>query len=114
MKVVFFISLVICILFAINAAHAEWYYDVIMDGDIRSAYFAGWKGLDCIYIHASALKNIKVPQDYRASHAEFLEQTCIKGKNDNRESKGDRQFAEKEILSLEKLFVDRIPMLKAK
>jgi hypothetical protein len=43
-----------------------------------------------------------------------MEQTCIKGRNDNKELKANKEMAEKEIHYLEKLFVERIPMLRAK
>ena len=113
MKVFSFLSPVFFILLAINPACAAWYYDVIMDGDIRVAFFTGWNGADCGNVHAHALTNHKIPQDYSDSHAEFMMQPCIKGGNDFKEFKGNKEMAEKEIKYLEKLFVDRIPMLKA-
>lgn len=114
MKIVHIISLTFLLFVVAHPAHAAWYYDIIMGGDIRNAYFAGWKGSDCTYVHARALKDDKVPHEYRTSHAEFIFQTCIKGRNDNKEFKGNKEMAEKEINYLEKLFVERIPMLKAK
>jgi hypothetical protein len=113
-KLVRVISFILLVFLAAHPAHAAWYYDIVMGGDIRNAYFAGWKGSDCTYVHARALKDDKVPQEYRPSHAEFIFQTCIKGEKDNKEFKNNKEMAEKEISYLEKLFVERIPMLKAK
>ena len=107
-------SVAIFLLFSGTAVAAVWYYDVISNDQIRNAYMAGWKGLDCNTIHQNALKMQGIPKDYRESHAEFLEQTCIKGNNDNKHFNGDRRKIEKEIKYLEKLFVERIPLLKAK
>ena len=108
------IVLAFFLLLARSTAQGAWYYDVIMHGDIKNAYFAGWNGANCTQIGASALKNVRVPKDYRDSHAEFLEQTCIKGRNDNKDYKGDKRLGEKEVKYLENLFVDRIPLLKAR
>jgi hypothetical protein len=113
-KIVRILSFIFLLFAVAHPAHAAWYYDIIMNGDIRNAYFAGWKGSDCTYVHARALKNANVPQEYRTSHAEFIFQTCTKGENDYKEFKNNKEMAEKEISYLEKLFVERIPLLKAK
>jgi len=101
------ILLVFVLLLASATAYAEW-------GNIRIVYFVGWKGSDCTRIRAGALKDLSVDKDYRDYYAEFLEQVCIKGGNDNKEFKGNKEMAAKEIDYLEKLFIERIPMLKAK
>jgi hypothetical protein len=100
-------SLVFLLLLASGTAYAEW-------GNIRIVYFAGWNGSDCTRIRASALKDLDVPKDYRDYYAEFSEQVCIKGGKDNKEFRGKKEMAAKEIDYLEKLWIERIPMLKAK
>jgi len=113
-KIVHVILLTFLLFLVAHTVHAAWYFDVITEGQIPNAYFAGWNGSDCSRVRTSASKLVKVPQDYRDSHAEFMEQTCIKGRNDNKELKANKEMAEKEIHYLEKLFVERIPMLRAK
>jgi len=113
-KIVQVISLISLLFLVVHSVHAAWYFDVITEGQIPNAYYAGWNGSDCLRLRTSAFKIATVPQDYRDSYAEFIEQSCIKGKNDNKEFKGNKEVAGKEINYLEKLFVERIPMLKAK
>ena len=112
-KIVHVISQTFLLFLIANAAYAAWYFDVITEGQIPNAYFAGWNGSDCSRVRTSASKIVRVPQEYRDSYAEFMEQSCIKGRNDNKEFKGNKEMAGKEINYLEKLFVERIPMLKA-
>lgn len=115
LNAIHFIFIFFLVLLACSTAYAEWYYyDIILNGDIKSAYFSGWKDFDCTQLGATALKKATVPKDYRDSYAEFMEQSCIKGRNDNKYLKGDRQKGEKEIKYLEQLFIDRFHMLRAK
>jgi len=114
MKILRVISLMFLLFLEAHPVHAAWYFDVITEGQIPNAYYAGWNGSDCSKLRTGAFKIAKVPQDYRDSYAEFMEQSCIKGKNDNKEFKSNKEVAGKEINYLEKLFVERIPMLKAK
>jgi len=101
------ILLVFVLLLASATAYAEW-------GNIRIVYFAGWNGSDCTGIRAGALKDLNVSKEYRDYYAEFSEQVCIKGGKDNKEFRGKKEMVAKEIDYLEKLWIERIPMLKAK
>ena len=113
MKIVGAISLTFLLFLVAHTAHAAWYFDVITEGQIPNAYFAGWNGSDCSGVRTHASKTVKLPRD-RDDYGEFMEQVCIKGRYDNKELKGNKEMAAKEIHSLEKSFVERISMLKAK
>ncbi|HXX81592.1 MAG TPA: hypothetical protein VEI46_08580 [Thermodesulfovibrionales bacterium] len=113
MKSVAVISLTFLLFLAASTADTAWYLDVIIQGQIPNAYFAGLNGFDCSQLRTNASKTVKVPQESER-YGEFMEQTCIKGRNDNKEFKGNKELAQKEIHYLEKLFVERMSMLKAK
>jgi len=113
MRIASLVFLTLFLFLAASPADAAWYFDVIIEGQIPNAYFAGWNGSDCSQLRTNASKTVKVPQD-RDAYAEFMEQTCIKGRNDNKEFKGNKDLAGKEIHSLEKSFVERMSVLKAK
>ncbi|MBS1113375.1 MAG: hypothetical protein H6Q92_1138 [Nitrospirae bacterium] len=113
MKILGVLSLTFLLFLVAHTAHAAWYVDVITEGQIQNAYFAGWNGSDCLQIRTHASKTVKLPRD-RDDYGEFMEQVCIKGRNDNKEFKGNKEMAAKEVHNLEKMFVERMAMLKAK
>ena len=106
MKIVHVISVLFLLLPAVHTAHATWCFDVITEGQVPNAYFVGWNGSECSTVRTSAAGIAKVPQEYRDSYAEFMEQSCIKGRYDKKDFKGNKEMAEKEILYLQKLFVE--------
>jgi hypothetical protein len=112
MKILGVLSLIFLMFLVAHTAHSAWYFDVITEGQIQNAYFAGWNGSDCSQIRMNASKTVKVSQD-RDPYGEFMEQTCIKGRSDNKEFKGNKEMAAKEVRNLEKMFVERMAMLKA-
>lgn len=114
MKVVTIFFVLVLLLAVVVSADAAWYYKVITDDQIRNAYFAGWNYSDCGKITETIKKSSNIPPAYKDSHAEFIEQSCLKGANDAVQFKGNKRQAEKEIKYLEKLFIERIPLMKAK
>ena len=113
MKILGVLSLTFLLFLVAHTAHTAWYFDVITEGQIQNAYFAGWNGSDCSQIRANASKTVRVPQE-SDRYGEFIEQTCIKGRNDNREFKGNKEMAKKEIQNIEKMLVERMAMLKTR
>ena len=113
MKIVGVVSLTFSLFLVAGTAHAAWYFDVITEGQIPNAYFAGWNGSDCSQVRTYASQSVKVPHD-RDPYGEFMEQTCIKGRNDKKEFNANKEMAAKEVHYLEKSFVERFPTLKAK
>ena len=109
MKIVGVVSLTFLLFLVASTADAAWYFDVITEDHIPTAYFAGWNGSDCSQVRTNASKVVKLPQD-RDQYGEFMEQTCIKGRNDKKELNGNKELAKKEIHNLEKLFVERMAM----
>jgi len=78
-----------------HTAHAAWYFDVITEGQIQNAYFAGWNSSDCLQIRTHASKTVKLPRIVMTM-GNLWRQVCIKGRNDNKEFKGNKEMAAKE------------------